>query len=790
MSSTVLQQSPIDSTKKEHFGLIERVRFRNEKVAILELTDGKIVKVFGETPAFHRGIMYRFFGYWDRGDDRYPGWSFLASSFSVDRPLGRDGVVAHLIEVCDGIGKKTAMKLFDVYGADCVRVLREEPDKIFVDGHLDQHTARNASRNLQRYKKIEKTKIELNELLGGRGFGGRAIDAAIALWGVSASDRIRTCPFRMLLRGVPGAGFKRCDKLHMELGLNSAALKRQVIAGWHELAVSRSGSTWHPVATVGDAIRKTVPSGEANPIKAIKLGLRARMFAIIREPSQKWIAIGSQARAERRVADSLRRLLESSSVWPTDITVSEIEGDGLPSSHQVEQLRLATSAAVGCFTGSPGTGKTFTLSYLIRRIIEKYGIDSISVACPTGKAAIRATESLRRLGIGLRAVTIHRLLEVDHTARGRGDGWAFVHNRDNPLPIKFLIIDEASMCDTTLMADLLDACTPGTHVLFVGDPGQLAPVGHGCPFIDVIRSNMVGVGQLTEIRRNAGLIVRGCRSIREGKRVEFAPRLDLKAADPANLLFVDCPVNRIMERIESFLGSMRQYDKVWDCQILTPTNDKGVNSRNAINQRLAPQLNPTGRKSAGIPFRVGDKIICLRNSRVDQAQIDDLSCDDADRCGPDRDNPDMIANGEIGRVQAVGSRGMVVRFSDAMDQPSRFIWVPKSRKKNNETDESTEGETETDDASGAMGDWVHAYAITGHKSQGSQWPIVIIIADPVGASVADRNWWDTTTSRAEKATIIFGDRAAFERQCGRLTIDKRKTFLVETLKDPHFGGLQ
>ena len=768
-----LRSVPMDRTRKEHTGLLEKVVWADDDrlVCILALTDGKSVIVDAASGEFVRGQKYRFLGRWEEGKR---GPQFKASTFVRDLPHTRTAVVKYLGDVCNGIGSKVATKLWEAYGPDAVRVLREEPQRVAGDKLLPLAAAQDAARDLCRFSGLEQTRIDLFGLFNGRGFPGTLVDHAVARWGVRAPELIRACPFRLLTGRLPGCGWRRCDKLHLDLGKRRDSLKRQALAGWNALREDRTGSTWVPAETVVAAITDAVPAS-ADPVKAVKLGIRGGLLRVRRDGPARWVAVAGHARAEQRVADSVARLLKSRSLWPDVIPVSSTEGDGLPSAHQADQLKRATAAALGCFTGGPGTGKTHSLSFVLREVIARHGEGAVAVCAPTGKAAVRATESLAARGVGgIRATTIHQFLEIGRNGHD-GGGWGFQRNRDNPVSQRFVICDEDSMTDTNLKADFLDACGDGTQVLFVGDPFQLPPVGHGAPLRDMLRAGLAQ-GNLTEVRRNAGAIVRACDAIKAGARPAFAEAFDLDAADPLNLRFIECRPADTLDVVEKVLRAVTRFDPVWEAQILVATNDKSDVSRKAVNARFGKVLNPDGRRVAEIPFAVGDKVICLKNSKLRPAVPvgvfrDPAQAEHSGNYQVDQDGTAFVANGEVGRVAAVGPAGMVAAVGD------KTVWVPRSKKRADDDQEQPGGES-----GGAMGDWDHAWGITTHKSQGGEWPLVIVIADKAGGGVADRNWWYTAISRAKTACLVVGDRAAFDSQCRRQALTQRKTFLTELIQ--------
>lgn len=781
--SKLLDSIPADRTKKEHIGFLEKVIWCDDEkpVCILALTDGKSVVVDAESKSFVRGQRYRFLGRWDEGKR---GPQFKASTYVRDNPHTKTAVVKYLGDVCEGVGSRLAEKLWNQYGPEAVQTLREKPEQVAADGVMSADAAETAATDLRRYAHLEATRIDLFGLFAARGFPAKLVERAIAKWGVRAPHVVRSCPFRLLSARLPGCGWKRCDRMYLDMGKRPDSLKRQALAGWNALREDRTGSTWVAAEVVVAAIRAAVPNA-ADPVKAVKLGVRAGLFGVKRIGAERWIAVGTHARAEQRVADSLARLNRCRDVrWPTEIPVSQVEGDGLPSAHQVEQLRVATSRPVGCYTGGPGTGKTHSLSFVLADMVQRFGLEAVAVCAPTGKAADRATESLAARGIPLRATTIHQLLKIGRNGHD-GGGWGFLHNRDCPLEQRVIVVDEGSMIETDRMADLLDACADGTHVLFVGDPFQLPPVGHGAPLRDMIAAG-VPTGELTEVRRNAGAIVRACSAIKAGDmtavRNTFCDTFHLEADDPDNLRIIECHPSKVLDVVEEVLRNVTKFDPCWDAEIIVAINEKSDLSRKSVNERFAKALNPDGRRVAGIPFAVGDKVICLKNSKLPTCEFFGSYAatlrEDSAYYAINRDAEAFCANGQIGRCAAVGRDGMVVALGGRPQRDERLVWVPKSKPKAADEDDADNGRE-----GGAMGDWDQAWGITCHKGQGSEWPLVLVLADKAGGSVADRNWWYTAISRAKVACLVIGDRAAFETQCKRAALVRRKTFLVEAIRE-------
>lgn len=836
---------PRDRTKTEHLAVVDQVIWSSEDAqrVIVALTDGHAAIGPGNSEQFASGTKIRFLGRWKDTPTRGPQFHF--DTFIADVPPSRKGQIDYLTNYAPNVGKATAEKLCDKYGYEAVRTLRERPELVADDEIMSYLNANEASLALQSIVKLERTKIDLFELFKGRGFAAKAVDSAIEKWGAKAPVVIRRNPFALLTAEMPGAGFKRCDRLWQELGLPLNRLKRQMLCGWAAIRDSADGHTWARGEDFVEAVKSTI-AGPTEPVKAIKLGLRAGWLRKRRdEHNHLWLAESDKAIAEERVADRVRVLSAGSVLWPRELPVSQVEGDGLPSRHQVDTAAKALASPLGILAGSPGTGKTHTLAFILRELILTHGEESVAVCAPTGKAAVRATQSLQRLGLPIKATTIHRLLEIGRNGHD-GKGWGFQRNRDNPLFQRFVIVDETSMIDTTLLADLLDATTapvelaeqqeliveagepipprclrcqrlltdpdsqkigygpdcakqvspedyrelipkiasqrmmfpalptrsvPGTHVLLIGDPHQLAPVGHGAPLRDLIASGVVAYGELSEIRRNAGLIVEACRDIKAGAPFCSADKVDLDAG--RNLMFLETKNEAdSLRMLENVLKGLTRFDPVWQTQILVAINKKSQLSRESVNDRVRGWLNP---EAGDAPqFAPNDKVICLRNSQaiphmVDPGRVQFNLPIEGPRhylvCGDE----EFLANGETGRVLCRDHTWAVVRFRE--DQPGdeliTKIWLQK--KKGAFDDEGT------------AENFALAYAISGHKSQGSESPCVIVLADPSASMVASREWWYTTISRASKLCIVIGQRGLVQKQCGKVSLVKRKTFLQQLL---------
>ena len=417
--------------------------------------------------------------------------------------------------------------------------------------------------------------------------------------------------------------------------------------------------------------------------------------------------------------------------------------------HQRTELAKAFSGGnIGILGGSPGCGKTYAAAKLIKILLDHIGADQICVCAPTGKAAVRMSEGLATNGLPLRANTIHSTLAVRKNSST--EGWSFEYGRGNPLPYRFIVVDESSMIDTDLMNSLMAARGDGAFVLFIGDVNQLPPVGHGAPLRDMIMAG-VPYGELREIHRNDGGIVQACADMRDGKEFECN----------GNLTHI--PLNDVAQVISildaKYLASNGAFDRVWDAQILVARNEMRQEMNKALQSRL--NNNPA---IDNCPFRLGDKVMCLKNGWYPPMQDAPI-----DQGGEDI----RVANGDIGRILAIEPKFYVVD----VQTPDRYIIVPRGKAASDDVDDDGK-------PAGAGCNWDLAYAVTTHKMQGSEAPVVIcMVDDSQGARfVCDRSWWYTAISRAKQHCYILGNLNMVYRDCMKNTIGKRKTFLTALIK--------
>lgn len=741
---------------------------------------------------------YRFLGKYSTWKNRRTGQDerqFEFQTFVAARAHDRDGVVAYLEAAGkgNGIGRKTAAKAWDRWNSDAVRVIREEPSKLLeINGRLTEEQLTAIQFSLQQSAAIEDATIEVTNLLAGRKFPKTTARSAIKAWGNRAAQVIRRDPYSLMR--FRGCGFKLCDALYCELGLDPKRLRRQAIAAWYAVASDTSGNVWYEASWVAEEVRRMIGSG-AEPVRAITMAVRLGRrspnhygaLAIQRtdgpdgfllddpdaENAKIWLGEGRLATHERNAAIRIAKAIDE--CRPRRITVHEEDGgdweevveteplwpkvDVIKSvtDHQRTELGKAMQTPIGVLGGSPGTGKTWSVAQLVKSVLAegKIGLADIAVAGPTGKSAVRVTEQLVAASIPLKARTWHSHLGIGATNPDTGEQ-GFLHNRANPWRYKLMIGDESSMNDLSIFAATLAARPHGCHMLLVGDVYQLPPVGPGAPLRDLIASQTVGYGELREIKRNSGGIVEACAAIRDGE----------PWGEGDNLHILETQSDHIQHILKTLRRHTGQYDPIWDCQILTAVNDRSQLSRKILNRVLQDELNP-GKKLDGTPFRLGDKVVCLKNGRY-TAMDADLDA----RQETEGDSQEVyVANGEIGKVVRFDEKSIEVELS----APYRLVRVPLSKSNDKEGD----GESK-----GAGCNWDLAYALSVHKAQGSEFPIAIGVLDPYPGArrICDRSWLYTNISRAREHCYLVGQKAIADSMCRRTMIHKRKTLLRERLQ--------
>lgn len=755
--------------------LAERFRFANEATGDViigtawmngEVCEEIAIKGQADVDELQDGQEYRFYGKWTTYKNKRTGQSepqFAFQSFVKQAPHGRAGVVAYLQNAGEGfgLGKVRAVKCWELWGSEAVKTLREQPElvsqQLSASGlRLTLDNAMQIAERLKEEQAIEACTLDLMDILNGRKFLKSTPRLAIREWGNRAAQIIRRNPYQLMR--FPGAGFKKCDSLYLDLGKPRGALRRQGLAIWYTLASNTDGHTWFGDKFAESGMKELIPADAVNFENARRF---ARLLGATREVRtdgvngaitpdgrQLWIAEATKAKHEEQLAQAIADASQEPTTWPD---VSTIEGI---SEHQRDELRKALTGPIGILGGSPGTGKTYSLACLARELVKVYGANNILIGAPTGKAAVRVTENLSKYGLSLRARTWHSLL-------------AGVPERGS-FKAKVLIGDETSMNDTDLMAAVFRARSAGTHMLLVGDVNQLPPVGHGAPLRDMIAAGLP-YGELRDIRRQdtskPNTIVEMCAAIRDSK--------PWSTGDNLQLIHSDIPSQMMQLAIEQIAEARAAgLDPIWDCQVVVPVNKKSPLSRREFNRVLQVELNHRPGQQ-GSAFRAGDKIVNTKNAFF--PAIDWSAGDDAEEIQKNDRGDVYVANGELAEVLEVQPGLVIAKLSS----PDRTIKIPCGK----QDDPESKVESSDEDSTGTGCSWDLGYALSVHKSQGSEWPVVIVMLDDyLGARmVCSREWLYTAISRAKQKCVLIGQKSVADRMCRVVALGKRKTLLKERI---------
>ena len=538
------------------------------------------------------------------------------------------------------------------------------------------------------------------------GVGPRLLTRARDRWPKLLEDsELRDNPY--LLSELPQWGFKLADRVALATGIAKGAKVRQAAAGAYILGESEKEG--HACLPIGEfASRFTALLGV--PLGGCELDERV-------VEADGMLGLERTFRAENRAADIVKELVKNEG----GIFRDQPDETGL-ADDQVAALRAISYNQIFCLLGSPGTGKTFTL----RKVLESNPSLRIALCAPTGKAAKRIEELT-----GRPASTIHRLLSPDkeNPTPAFSRGFRFRYNEKNKLPHDLVIVDETSMVDCRLFADLLVALRPDSRLLLVGDVHQLPSVGPGRVLAD-LRERIESL-ELTTLKRQDPtlLIARNCARIRDGEpvMVDNASAQDfffISAATEAQI------ANTIVDLVTKRLPEKYGLDPDRDIMTLTALRTRGPLSAQGLNRQLRAKLNPT----AIDEFAEDDRVIQLHN-----------------------DYGLEVFNGEIGTVLEV-QPGREIRVM--FEQPDREVRIPWEDR--------------------AL---THAWALTTHKSQGSEWPWVVIpVHRSNGVMVPTRPHFYTSVSRGKAGVVVVGDRAEMDAIVGRVKEQQRWTRLANLLK--------
>lgn len=717
--------APADKAEA-YTGVLERIIFSNEEnhFTIGEFRPAKTeenITITGQLPGVQCGETLKIEGEWV--ENRQFGAQFQIKSFSSSLPSSVYGIRKYLGSgLVPGIGRKMADKIVDHFGEDTLRVISEESGRLQEVPKIGKKRAREIKKAWDEQRAIRDVMMFLQTY----GVGNAQCIRLVKNYGYEAAHIVQTEPYRVASE-IDGIGFKTADKIARNLGFANDSPAR-VDAGLLYL-LDEAESEGHTCAESADLANTAAELLEVHadlPRERLR-HLVAEDYLVETAPGV--VQLPASDRAERTITRSVERLLaHESSLPPIQIDkaiawAQEKAGFGF-AEEQAQGIRAALEGKLSILTGGPGTGKTTILRALVE-ILRAKNV-SLLLAAPTGRAAQRMSETT-----GRNAQTIHRLLKFD-AAAGK-----FVHNEENPIKAGFIIVDEASMLDSKLAAALFRAVPGDAHLLLVGDIYQLPSVGAGNVLGDLIHSRRARTVTLARIFRQEArsTIVTTAHAILQGVPTpplicdrfrDRSPDSDLyfmKADEPEQC------VRGVIALCRDYLPEAYGVDAVRDIQVLAPMH-KGLAGVSNLNRELQGSLNPDapGVSYGAIRFQVGDKVIQNRNNY------------DAN-----------IYNGDLGTITHINAEAgtLAARFDTGLVEFER----------------------------GQMADLSLAYAITVHKSQGSEFPLVVIPLLKQHFIMLQRNLLYTAITRGRKKVFLVGDPVAYSMAVNNNESIARRTSL-------------
>lgn len=698
-------------------GTVESVIYSNEEngYAICDLgtEDDEIVTIVGTLPYIGEGDHVTVFGRWVH-NPKY-GRQFRVEQYEKKLPADTASILRYLSSrTVRGIGPKTAQKIVDAFGTDTFDVIENHPDWLEQVG-ISGKKAQAISEDFR-----EKSGIR-SAMMFFRDYFGAALTVRIyRKWGSGAVEIARNCPYR-LCEEIEGIGFEKADAMADKLGLSRDSEER-AMSGLLYLLNSNAAQNGHvclPREKLIAAGAKMLTISEESAADAVKKLLAAGKLKVSVFGGESYIYTAAAYDSECYIAEKLE-LIDKLCVRPDVEDVygfirREEAGSGMEYAElQRKAIYDALSNGVLILSGGPGTGKTTVVRALLH-IFRSLDF-KVALTAPTGRAAKRLSEST-----SWEAKTIHRLLEMEYDGNAP-ESSGFRRDSHNYLEEDVIIVDEASMVDNALMSALLKAIKPGARLIIIGDADQLPSVGAGNVLRDLISSGHFATILLTEIFRQAekSLIVTNAHAINEGRM----PRLDVKDRDffylprGSDREIAMTVADLCRNRLPHAYGGIAETGT----QVITPSR-KGEAGTENLNLLLQSCLNPPAKSKREFVhrdrvFREGDRVMQIRNNY-------DLSWTRGVR-----DEGTGVFNGDIGTVMTVDP--VEKRMEICFDERTVFYDFSLAE------------------------DLEHAWAITVHKSQGSEYPIVIIPLYQAPPLLLTRNLFYTAVTRAERMVILVG----------------------------------
>lgn len=715
-------------------GEIKTVTFRSiengysvVKVVPGQKSLGRLVTVVGILPGLEAGDEMELYGVW--GKHEKFGRQFEAETYQIILPTSIDGLKTYLEAHIKGIGPVYAKKIVDKFGENTTRILESEPGKLAKIRGLTKSKAAEIGQAWRKDAAVRSQLIKLSAL----GISPKLALKIINQYGDAAHQTIKDHPYQ-LAEDIWGVGFIKADKIAHKLGFTADHPTRISAAIIHILQKAlENGHLFLPQNELVEKTQELVGSKQEKIIAIINQQLKQK--SLVSDQGDA-VYLSLYHHLEQKLAEMIHKHQQQPKPAQQDKPhsinfakafpgVTQKQGFSLNTGQQ-EAIKSALLNPISILTGGPGTGKSTTLNALVK--IFRAKDKTVTLAAPTGRAAKRMTELT-----DYEAKTIHRTLKIDKS------GNAF-YNQDNPLPVDFLVVDEASMLDIIIAYRVVSALSPYTHLLLVGDDNQLPSVQAGNVLADLIQSGTVPVVHLTEIFRQArqSAIIRNAHKINAGHFPEFPNHptdfyfFKEEDAEAAADLIVDLVSQRIPQNFN--------LDPLRDIQVLAPLH-KTACGVGVLNTKLQTLLNPKtvaiSEISAGYQvYRVNDRVMQTVNNYEKE-----------------------VFNGEIGIISRI----------DISDEKSLLIVDYDGRTVVYKQDE--------------LNQITLAYAVSVHKSQGSEYPAIVMPILTSHYIMLARNLLYTAVTRAKQLVVLVGSKKAIGIAVNNNKAAKRYTLLSRRLQD-------
>lgn len=730
-------------------GYVEHIVFRNEEngYTVFHLTnrDGELTCV-GTFPYISEGEMLEVSG--EYANHNVYGMQLQVISHQVKEPEDLVSIERYLGSgAIKGLGSALAGRIVRKFKDDTFRIIEEEPERLAEVKGISERKAREISEQVEEKKDMRKAMIYLQK------YGiSLALAAKIYEHYGQSVYRVMEENLYQIADHVQGVGFKTADEIAAKVGIHTDSDFR--IRSGIFYVLLQSVTDGHVYLPQEELLRRTMQLLEVEicDIQKYLMDLAMEKKVVLKEKEDGVrVYPAHYYYLELNSAKMLHDLNVSYEIAEDAIEkrLQQIEEDAELSLDELQRtaVKEAVRNGVLVLTGGPGTGKTTTINAMIH-FFESEGMD-IFLAAPTGRAAKRMTEAT-----GCEARTIHRMLELAYAPGNDDNRMEFARNQENPLETDVIIIDEMSMVDLPLMHVLLNAVMVGTRLILVGDQDQLPSVGAGSVLKDLIKSECFPVITLTKIFRqaeqsdivvNAHKINRGEEVILDNKSRDF---FFLKRQDANTIISV--VIALIQKKLPKYVGA-----DPFDIQVLTPMR-KGLLGVERLNTILQQYLNPPDKskeeKQYGDKlFRVGDKVMQIKNNYQLEWEI-------ATKYGLVVDKGIGVFNGDIGRITSINS------YTETVE-----VEYEEKKKVNYPFQLLDELEL--------------AYAITIHKSQGSEYPAVVIPLLQGPRQLYHRNLIYTAVTRAKKCVTLVGSDVTFQEMIRNANEQNRYTSLVECIQE-------